>query len=188
MNETLLMLRPYIHVELCDMSLEDLAAKYQESHSDDVLASSYNKIYKLSKKISAKYYGIEDDDLESYCLEKLAQCLDTYEPKEAESFVSYFCACYNNKLRTLVRGFSRIKRSTVIEPLDTIIDKGINDTYDLISDVLATVLSVREQTLVYMLYEGYNMREIAKQLGVSVCMGYKIKKSVMFKLSSLQSA
>lgn len=186
MSDTLSMLKPYIRVELCNMSYEDLACKYQQNMSDDVLASSYKKVYRLAKSISTKYYNIPEDDIESYCLQKLSYCLSTYNPKVNDSFVSYFCLAYRRALNNIVRSVSKLN-SSLFEPLEVLLEEAVYDTYDLIEDILPDNLTSSEKTCCLMLYQGYSVTEISKYLGVSRPTVTTLKKSVGFKINSLQN-
>lgn len=71
MVDTLNMLKPYIQQDLCKLTLVELAYMYQLDSNDDILASSYEKIYKLAMTISKKYWGLDEADIESNCLYQL---------------------------------------------------------------------------------------------------------------------
>lgn len=185
MNETYLMLKSYAKKDLCELTYEELAHKYQKESNSDILASSYVNIYKLANTISSKYYTVDPDDVQSYCLEKLDYCLRTYDSSD-KSFISYFCTCYKNMLNDIIKGFNRMKRINITESLDTVLDIGIEDTYNLLSVILPTTLTNNERRYCELASEGYNNTDIANYLGVSRMTICNIRKSLKVKLNDLQ--
>lgn len=186
MNDTYLMLKSYAKKDLCELTYEELAHKYQESDNSDILASSYINIHKLVNSISTKYYSIDLDDMQSYCLEKLDYCLRTYDSKDT-SFISYFCTCYKNMLNDIVKGFNCMKRINITEPLEAVVEVGINDTYNLLSMILPNNLTNNERAYCELASAGYDNTYIANYLGVSRMTICKVRKSLKIKLNGLQT-
>lgn len=187
MDDTLNMLKPYANKDLCKLTYEELACIYQTNHNEEVLASSYINIHKLVDTIALKYYTIDDTDKQSYCLEKLDYCLRTYNSNKDKNFVSYFCTCYKNMLNDIVKGFNYMKRSSILESLDSIVETGIEDTYDVLSMLLPTNLTYKERVYCELASQGYDNTYIASYLDVSRMTICKIRKSLKIKLNGLQT-
>lgn len=167
------------------MTLEELSFKYQETPSMNILATAFYKVYNLAIQISNNYYGINDEDLASYCLEKLDYCLKTY--KSGNKFATYFYRVYANKLREETENLNCKKRKGVLVSINEIIDIGLEDTYNLLSMTLPKNLTDKERKFCMLASEGFDNNDIAKELKVSKTTVYKIIKSLQNKLFTLQS-
>lgn len=184
MDKTLKMFRPFIDKELGEKSLGELAYLYQSSPTSNILATSFEKIFKLAVSVSGKYWGLDDEDVASWCLEKLDYCLKTYNGKA--SFQTYFSRVFSNKLREETEKLNYKKRKCILESLNEIIDIGLEDTYNLLDMLLPRDLTTNEKGYCMLASQGYDNTYIAEILDVSRMTVSNIRKSLRVKCSSLQ--
>lgn len=187
MVDTLNMLKPYIQQDLCKLTLVELAYMYQLDSNDDILASSYEKIYKLAMTISKKYWGLDEADIESNCLYQLDFCLRTYDTTKSNSFISYFSKCLSNKFRELTESINYLKRKCILEPIDNALDIGVSDVYNTLELLLPSNLTKSELAYCELASQGYDNTYIANYLKVSRMTICNIRKSLKVKLSTLQN-
>lgn len=184
MNRTLNLLRPFVK-ENCNLNLEELAILYQREADTTTLATSFSMIYKLAIVISDEFWGLNEDDIASWCLEKLDYCLRTYT--EGNKFITYFSAVFRNKLREETERLNYKKRKGVFQSINDIIDVGIEDTYNLIEMMLPKNLTDKEYTYCMLASEGYDNAYIAEFMHVSRMTISNIRKSLRYKCSTLQN-
>ena len=184
MNDTLRFIAPLVDPELNKLTLEELAYKYQESPTSAVLATSYKKIFKLATLIKNKYWGLNDADVASFCLEKLDFSLRTYTGDA--KFTTYFVRVFGNKLREETESLNLKKRKCILESINDLINVGVEDTYNLIDLMLPTNLTENEYKLCKSESEGYDRAYVAVELGVSRMTVHNLEKSLRSKLSYLQ--
>ena len=89
MLRTLNILSTLIIEDTRNMSLEEIAGAYRESLNPSLLALAFEKTYKLIIHVSNSYYGLTDEDIASFSLEKLDLCLQTFKNGQA-NFSTYF--------------------------------------------------------------------------------------------------
>lgn len=183
MVDTLNLLNPLVDVNLLKFDLDDLAVMYQASPESSILATSYKKIYKLACVCNRNYWGLNEADYASFCLEKLDYCLRTYVP--GNKFTTYFCRVYENKLREETEALNRKKRKCILESINDLINVGVEDTYDLLSCILPKTLTQREYELCELEAAGYDKAYCAEVLGVSRMTVCNMEKSLRTKLSSI---
>lgn len=184
MNDTLKLLQPFINPQLENLTLEQLAFKYQTKAETTILATSFSKIFKLAIIIKTEYFGLEDTDIASWCLEKLDYCLRTY--KTGNCFSTYFSVVFKNKLREETEKLNYKKRKGILESINELLDIGIDDTYNLIEMILPKDLTEKEYTYCMLASEGYDNSYIADELNVSRMTISNIRKSLKIKCSTLQ--
>lgn len=184
MNNTLRLLQPFIDDDLQSFSLEVLAEMYQKCDKTTILATSFEKIYRLAILVSSEFWGLNEDDLASWCLEKLDVCLRTYNSET--KFTTYFSTVYRNKLREETERLNYKKRKCILESINDIIDIGLEDTYNLLDMMLPNTLSDKEYKYCILAAEGYDNDYIAKQMNVSRMTICNIRKSLKIKCATLQ--
>lgn len=184
MNDTLKLLQPFINSQLENLTLEQLAFKYQSNNETTILATSFSKVFKLAIIIKNEYYGLDDTDIASWCLEKLDYCLRTY--KTGNCFTTYFSVVFKNKLREETEKLNYKKRKGILESINDILDIGICDTYNLIDMLLPKDLTDKEYTYCILASEGYDNSYIAGELNVSRMTISNIRKSLKNKCLTLQ--
>ena len=186
MNDTLRFMAPLVNPELNKLTLEELAYKYQESPTSSILATSYSKIFKLAISVKNKYWGLNDEDVASFCLEKLDFSLRTYTGDA--KFITYFCKVFSNKLREETENLNRKKRKCILESINDLINVGVEDTYNLIELMLPQNLTENEYKLCKLESKGYDRAYVANVLGVSRMTVHNIEKSLRIKLADLQNS
>lgn len=185
MDSTLKLLKPFITEEYQDMRLDTLAYLYQDNADPRILATSYEKIYKLAIVVSNDFWGLNDDDLASWCLEKLDYCLRTFN--SSSKFTTYFSTVFRNKLREETERLNYQKRKCILESINDLIDIGIEDTYNLIGSLLPDNLTDKEYQYCILASEGYDNATIAEILDVSRMTISNIRKSLRCKCVTLQN-
>ena len=184
MNNTLKLLKPLVDPLLLGSTLDELALLYQQEPDTKVFATCFYKIFKLAIVSSKKYWGLNEDDIASICLEKLDYCLRTYEP--IYSFTTYFTKVFENRLREETQKYSRKKRKCVLQSINDLINEGIYDTYNVLEMLLPKTLTDKEYKYCMLLSEGYDNAYISSKLGVSQTTLSNYRKSLKFKLAGLQ--
>ena len=167
------------------LPLENLAILYQQSPKVEIFSTAFNKIFNLAITIKDKYFGLNDDDVASWCLEKLDYCLKTY--KEGNKFSTYFYTVFSNKLREETENLNAKKRKSILVSINEVLNIGIEDTYNLLMVDLPKGLTMREYEYCKLASEGFDKNYIAEQLDVSRMTICNIEKSLRVKLLSLQN-
>lgn len=185
MYDTLKLLSGLVDTDLGKWSLEELALYYQTSPDTKVLATAYEKIYKLAILLNEQYWGLDKQDYPSFCLEKLDFCLRTY--KSSGKFTTYFSTVYKNKLREETEKLNYKKRKCLLQSINDIVETGVEDTYNLLELILPSNLTIREREVCIMKSEGYDNKDCAEKLNVSKMTISNIEKSLRVKLSTLQN-
>lgn len=191
MLRTLNMLSTLIIEDTRDMSLEQIAEAYRESLNPSLLALAFEKTYKLIINISAKYYGLTDEDIASFSLEKLDFSLQTYKIGQA-NFTTYFTTVLMNKFREETEALNTQKRKAIFfsDSYETMVENG----YDLVActveeDIVYSLeeynLSVRELEYCNLIIADYSNAEISAKLGVSVMTLSNMRKKLREKLMPL---
>lgn len=192
MLKTLNTLSTLIIEETRVMSLEQIAEAYGESLNPSLLALAFEKTFKLIINISAKYYGLTNEDIASFSLEKLDLCLQTYKNGQA-NFSTYFTATLMNKFREETEALNTQKRKALFysDSYELMVENG----YDLVA------CTIEEDEIIYSLQE-YNLTqremeycnliladlsnaEISSKLGVSVMTLSNMRKKLREKLMPL---
>lgn len=185
MYDTLKLLSGLVDTDMLGLTLEDLALEYQVSPNTKVLATAYDKIYKLAILLNEQYWGLDKTDYPSFCLEKLDFCLKTY--KSPGKFTTYFSKVYKNKLREETEKLNYKKRKCLLQSINDIVEMGVEDTYNLLELILPSNLTSREREVCIMKSEGYENKDCAEKLKVSKMTISNIEKSLRIKLSTLQN-
>lgn len=185
MYSTYKLLQPLTDKKLNSLTLEELALQYKVNADSKILATAYCKIFKLAIMLSNKYWGLNESDIASFCLEKLDLCLRTYNSESA--FTTYFGKVFCNKLREETENLSRKKRKCILESINNLINVGVEDTYNLIELMLPDTLTSKERKLCIMESEGYDRKDIAEELNVSRMTIHNMEKSLQIKLTDLRN-
>lgn len=191
MLRTLNMLSTLIIEDTRDMSLEQIAEAYRESLNPSLLALAFEKTYKLIINISAKYYGLTDEDIASFSLEKLDICLQTYKSGQV-NFSTYFTTVLMNKFREETEALNTQKRKALFfsDSYEVMVENG----FDLVActveeDIVYSLeeynLSVRELEYCNLIIADYSNAEISAKLGVSVMTLSNMRKKLREKLMPL---
>ena len=191
MLKTLNTLSPLIIEDNRDMTLEQIAEAYRESLNPSLLALAFEKTFKLIIHVSAKYYGLTNEDIASFALEKLDFSLQTYKIGQA-NFTTYYTTVLMNKFREETEALNTQKRKAIFfsDSYETMVENG----YDLVActiedDIVYSLeeynLSVRELEYCNLIIADYSNAEISAKLGVSVMTLSNMRKKLREKLMPL---
>lgn len=192
MLRTLNILSTLIIEETRNMTLEEIAEAYRESLNPSLLALAFQKTYKLIIHVSNSYYGLTDEDIASFSLEKLDLCLQTFKNGQA-NFSTYFTTNLMNKFREETQALNTQKRKVLFfsESYDLMVENG----YDLVAatceenDIIDTLneydLTEKELQYCSLILCDWSNSEISKLLGVSVMTLSNMRKKLREKLMPL---
>jgi RNA polymerase sigma factor (sigma-70 family) len=189
---TLNMLSTLIIEDTRDMSLEQIAEAYRESLNPSLLALAFEKTFKLIIHVSKNYYGLTDEDIASFALEKLDICLQTYRSGQA-NFSTYFTTTLMNKFREETEALNTQKRKALFfsDSYEVMVENGFDLVAatcedDEIMDTL-TQYKLTEKELQYcsLILNEWSNSEISKMMGVSVMTLSNIRKKLREKLMPL---
>ncbi len=192
MNSTLKLLSSIIVDEDREMTLEQISEGYRESLNPSLLALAFEKVHRLIINISYRYYGLTEDDIISFGLEKLDYCLINYKTEQA-LFTTYFTTVLNSKFREETQALNTQKRKAIFysDSYEVMIENG----YDLIAatceeigikDTLISYnLTQRELTYCELIMKNYSNAEISEILEVSIMTLSNMRKKLRQKLSPL---
>jgi len=192
MLRTLNMLSTLIIEDTRDMSLEQIAEAYRESLNPSLLALAFEKTYKLIINISAKYYGLTNEDIASFSLEKLDICLQTYKSGQV-NFSTYFTTALMNKFREETEALNTQKRKVLFfsDSCEAMVENGFDLVAatcedDEIMDTL-TQYKLTEKELQYcsLILNGWSNSEISKIMEVSIMTLSNMRKKLREKLMPL---
>jgi RNA polymerase sigma factor (sigma-70 family) len=171
MQETLKNLRLLITEDSVKLSLEELSKEYKKEQDPTYLATAFEKVFKCIIQISQNFYGLTEDDLASFSLEKLDYCLQTFDESKSK-FITYFYNILKNKFREETQYLSMQKRKLNYESTsyDLIIENGYDAPfYDNEADYVdLEILEKQEKMYCELLLRDYTNQEISNILGVSV--------------------
>lgn len=191
MLETLNMLSTLIIEDTRDMSLEQIAGAYRENLNPSLLALAFAKTYKSIIDISRYYYGLTQNDIASFALEKLDFCLQTYENDKA-MFSTYFNVNLRNKFREETQALNTQKRKALFfsDSYELMVENGFDlESSEPLREIIDDLKSygVNEKEMVYcnLILKDFTNMEISKILGVSVMTLSNIRKKLREKLIPL---
>ena len=185
MYETKKLLNTFVDSTLMNKSLEELSIMYQETNDTHILATCFHKTFNLSLSIIDKYWGLNDDDIASWCLEKLEYCLRTYNGEN--KFSTYYYIVFSNKLREETENLNAKKRKGILVSINELINNGVEDTYNVIEMLLPKTLTDKEFKYCLLISDGWDRKDIAEKLNVSRMTISNIEKSLRNKLFTLQN-
>ena len=196
MQETYKMLVGLIQNKYKDLSMEQLAIEYQKELNPSNLAESFVRNYSFILQISSHYYGLTDQDIASYALERLDYCLQTYQ--QGNKFLTYYGTVLKNKLREETQYLNTHKRKAIFHSssYEVMVDNGFDivacaqedETTNLVEDLRERGLEDREiQYCIYLLL-GESNADIAKNMGCTIMTLCNMRKRMRIKLGNLASA
>lgn len=191
MMTTLETLSTLITNETLKMTLEEIAAAYREDLNPSLLATAFAKTYKLIINISNRYYGLTQDDIASFSLEKLDFCLQTYNDDKA-AFSTYFSTNLMNKFREETQYLNTQKRKVMFysESYDAMVENGFDlespeQVRETIDNLTSYGLTEKEMEYCNLILAGCSNAEISNMLGVSVMTLSNMRKKLREKLMPL---
>jgi len=173
------------------MTLEEIAVAYREDLNPSLLAAAFAKTYKLIINISNHYYGLTQDDIASFSLEKLDFCLQTYNDDKA-AFSTYFSTNLRNKFREETQYLNTQKRKVMFysESYDVMVENGFDlespvRVGETIDNLAPYGLTEKEMVYCDLILKDFTNAEISKLLGVSVTTLSNMRKKLRKKLMPL---
>ena len=196
MQETYKMLVGLMQNKYKDLSMEQLAIEYQEELNPSILAESFVRNYNFILQISSNYYGLTEQDIASYALDRLDYCLQTYQ--QGNKFLTYYGTVLKNKLREETQYLNTHKRKAIFHSssYEVMVDNGFDliacaqedETTNLVEDLREQGLEDREiQYCIYLLL-GESNANIAKNMGCTIMTLCNMRKRMRIKLGNLASA
>ena len=191
MISTLKTLSTLIINETLEMTLEEIAVAYREDLNPSLLAAAFAKTYKLIINISNHYYGLTQDDIASFSLEKLDYCLQTYDEDKA-AFSTYFYTNLKNKFREETQYLNTQKRKVIFysDSYDMMVENGFDlespePIKETIDNLESYGLTEKEMTYCDLILKDFTNAEISELLGVSVMTLSNMRKKLREKLMPL---
>jgi RNA polymerase sigma factor (sigma-70 family) len=191
MLETLNILSALIINGTMEMTLEEIAGAYGEDLNPSLLAAAFAKTYKLIINVSNHYYGLTQDDIASFSLEKLDFCLQTYDGDRA-AFSTYFTTNLMNKFREETQYLSTQKRKVMFYSMsyDVMVENGFDlespvQGSETVDDLASYGLTEKEMVYCNLILKDFTNAEISKLLGVSVMTLSNMRKKLREKLVPL---
>lgn len=186
------MLSNIIMEDTQDMTLEQIAEVYGESLNPALLALAFKKTHKLIMYISRNYYGLTEEDIASFSLEKLDDCLLTYK-KDQASFSTYFTRTLHNKFREETQALNTHKRKAIF--FSDSYEAMLEDGFDLIAcaieedNFIETLqeynLTTKELQYCELLLNGWTNKDISEKMEVSVMTLSNMRKKLRLKLAPM---
>lgn len=154
------------------MNYNELCEKYKINLDPIYLATAYVKLHEMIANISHRYFGLTDEDFESYALEKLDQAMQTFD-SDKSGFTTYFYILFKNKLRqeTQYLNMQKRKANYVSNSYELMVENGFDiESETSVDDQLFSIeeLSMREKEYCRLLLLEYTNAEISKIMGVSL--------------------
>lgn len=192
MLKTLNTLSTLIIEETRVMSLEQIAEAYEENLNPSFLALAFEKTYKLIIYVSRNYYGLSDEDIASFSLEKLDDCLLTYKNGQA-SFSTYFTRTLHNKFREETQALNTQKRKALFfsDSYEVMVENGFDliaatcEDDEIIDTLTQYKLTEKELQYCDLILSDWSNSEISKMMGVSVMTLSNMRKKLREKLMPL---
>lgn len=192
MRNTLSTLSTLITDDIMNMSIDQIAKEYKKSLNPALLSLAFKNHYNLIIQTSKNYYGLADEDIASYSLEKLDYCLQTVDLDKA-LFSTYYTTVLMNKFREETQALNTHKRKAIFysdsyeKLLDNGFDIAVADFYNtnLLEDLTEYDLTDKEVQYCKLIIKDFTNAEIAKLMDVSKMTLSYIRKSLRLKLYPL---
>ena len=192
MLRTLNILSNIIMEDTQDMTLEQIAEVYGESLNPSLLALAFKKTYKLIIYVSRNYYGLSDEDIASFSLEKLDDCLLTYKNGQA-SFSTYFTRTLHNKFREETQALNTHKRKAMFfsDSYEAMLEDGFDliactvEEDNFIESLHEYNLTTKELQYCELLLNGWTNKDISDKMEVSVMTLSNMRKKLRLKLTPM---
>lgn len=120
--------------------MEEIALNYQDEEDAILLSYVFCKNIGLTLQITKKYFGLTDDDVESFALEELHKAMMNYRTDGGAKLTTLYSRFLNNRLRSETQALSYDKRkaNTLADSLEGELredDKGNKETTGHMKDV-----------------------------------------------------
>lgn len=179
-----------------DLSMEQLAIEYQKDLDPSILAESFVRNYNFIFQLASGYYGLTEQDIASYALERLDYCLQTYQ--QGSKFLTYYGTVLKNKFREETQYLNTHKRKVIFHSTsyEVMVDNGFdlaacaqeNEIADLVEDLRKYGLDDREIEYCLYLLMGESNADIAKNMGCTIMTLCNMRKRMRIKLGNFALA
>jgi len=192
MNSTLKLLSTIIVEEDRKLSIDEIAIAYRDSLNPSLFALAFEKMYKLIISVSHNYYGLTEDDVISYGMEKLDYCLQTFKVGQAE-FSTYFTMVLMNKFREETQALNTHKRKAMFfsDSYEAMLENGFDlidctiEEDNFIESLHEYNLTAKELQYCDLILSDWSNSEISKMMGVSIMTLSNMRKKLREKLMPL---
>ena len=196
MQETYKMMVGLMQDKYRDLSMEQLALEYQKELNPSILAESFVRNYNFIFQMASGYYGLTEQDIASYALERLDYCLQTYQ--QGRKFLTYYGTVLKNKFREETQYLNTYKRKVIFHSssYEAMIDNGFDlvasaqedEITNLVEDLREQGLEDREIQYCFYLLIGESNAEIAKNMGCTIMTLCNMRKRMRIKLGKFALA
>lgn len=196
MQETYKMLVGLTQDKYKDLSMEQLALEYQKELNPSILAESFVRSFNFILQTSSHYYGLTDQDIASYALERLDYCLQTYQ--QGNKFLTYYGTVLKNKFREETQYLNTHKRKAIFHSFsyEVMVDNGFDlvanaqedEIANLVEDLREHGLDDREIKYCLYLLMGEINANIAKNMGCTIMTLCNMRKRMRIKLENFALA
>lgn len=176
------------------LKLEELVEDYQKTRNDEIILEIYKKLSGLSYQISSNYWGLTSDDISSYSLETIYNCLKSFRLNGGSKFSSYYATSLKFNLRAETTALNQQKRKANLpensSSYEELSENGFAFSYTPENDIifLESLRSIDNLTdnekryCEYILDGALTNAEIAKKMKVSIMTLSNMRKSMREKL------
>ena len=196
MQETYKMMVGLMQDKYRDLSMEQLALEYQKELNPSILAESFVRNYNFIFQMASGYYGLTEQDIASYALERLDYCLQTYQ--QGRKFLTYYGTVLKNKFREETQYLNTYKRKVIFHSssYEAMVDNGFDlvasaqedEIANLVEDLREQGLEDREIQYCFYLLIGESNAEIAKNMGCTIMTLCNMRKRMRIKLGKFALA
>jgi len=196
MQETYKMMVGLMQDKYRDLSMEQLALEYQKELNPSILAESFVRNYNFIFQMASGYYGLTEQDIASYALERLDYCLQTYQ--QGRKFLTYYGTVLKNKFREETQYLNTYKRKVIFHSssYEAMVDNGFDlvasaqedEITNLVEDLREQGLEDREIQYCFYLLIGESNAEIAKNMGCTIMTLCNMRKRMRIKLGKFALA
>ncbi len=192
MNNTLKLLSTIIVEEDRKLSIDEITIAYKDSLNPSLFALAFEKMYKLIISVSHNYYGLTEDDVISYGMEKLDYCLQTFKVGQAE-FSTYFTMVLMNKFREETQALNTHKRKAIFfsDSYEVMVENGFDliaatcEDDEIIDTLTQYNLTTKELQYCELLLNGWTNKDISDKMEVSIMTLSNMRKKLREKLMPL---
>lgn len=188
MYNTVKMFQQYVIWGKLNEPLESLAVEYQATHSQALFATIFYKVFKLAITESHQFFGLSEQDIASWSVEKLHDCLTYFDRTQNMRFTTYYGVALRNKFKEEINARNMQKRKIAYfsDSLEQALERGFDypapdEDTTILELETNKLLTEREKKFCYMVVQHYSSLEIAKTLGVSQMTLTNIKKQLRYK-------
>lgn len=182
------------------LTTEELVQAYRSGRQTEVIAYMYCNNYKLFRLTTNRFFGLTQDDKDSYLLEEIAKAFETYDSTKTSKSVkmtSLVCTYIYNRLRTETQALQKASRATLnyatgfddlgemdrIEEASEESSFSYAEMYQMVEQLDLTDNEKECCKIIILNNDNIKNSEIAEILGISRAGVGHIKKSLKLKLA-----